>query len=284
MSKQTVPDLKELFKQAAEIAAQVPERMQEAAFNRAIDLLTGPGEDSNKSTPKTKVKKNSRATQQSSPTPKNDSPAVDLVEIIDSTQHPGVLSAKKVLDRALMVLQIALNEHEIDGLTPTEISTVLTDKFRVSTTSAAVRMALGDVTNLVNRLPRGKGFAYRIMGPGEEYLAHLGEGESSSPARRAKTKTKSKRATKERATSKASAKSRAKSKTSVGPKATIVSLIDSGYFSQARTGPEIKTYLKNKRGLNFETDQLRMTLLRLVREDKLDRDENPDGSYEYKQS
>lgn len=33
-------DLKEIFKQAAEIAQQVPENMQEAAFNRALDLLT----------------------------------------------------------------------------------------------------------------------------------------------------------------------------------------------------------------------------------------------------
>ena len=41
MAKQTVVDLKELFKQAAEIAQQVPDKMQEAAFNRAVDLLTG---------------------------------------------------------------------------------------------------------------------------------------------------------------------------------------------------------------------------------------------------
>ncbi len=33
-------DLKEIFKQAAEIAQQVPENMQEAAFNRVLDLLT----------------------------------------------------------------------------------------------------------------------------------------------------------------------------------------------------------------------------------------------------
>jgi hypothetical protein len=40
----TVPDLKELFKQASEIAQQVPANMQEAAFNRALDLLTGGAE------------------------------------------------------------------------------------------------------------------------------------------------------------------------------------------------------------------------------------------------
>lgn len=40
MGKRKDTDLKELFKQAAEIAKQVPDSMQEAAFNRAIDLLT----------------------------------------------------------------------------------------------------------------------------------------------------------------------------------------------------------------------------------------------------
>jgi hypothetical protein len=35
-----VEDLKQVFKQAAEIAQQVPENMQEAAFNRALNLLT----------------------------------------------------------------------------------------------------------------------------------------------------------------------------------------------------------------------------------------------------
>ncbi len=33
-------DLKDIFKQAAEIAQSVPENMQVAAFNRALDLLT----------------------------------------------------------------------------------------------------------------------------------------------------------------------------------------------------------------------------------------------------
>lgn len=282
MSKQTVPDLKELFKQAAEIAAQVPESMQEAAFNQAIDLLTGGGADSNNETPKAKRAK-SRTTKQQRPTsPKDDPPAENLVEVIDSTQHPGVSSAKKVLDRALMVLQISLNEHGVDGLTPAEIATVLTDKFRVSTTSAAVRMAFSNATNLVNRLQRGKGFVYRIMGPGEEYLAHFDEDEKPSSLSKAKKKSKSQKPAKKKATSNAITRAKSKANTKVGPKTAIGSLIDSGFFSQVKTGPEIKTHLKNKRGLNFEIDQLRVALLRLVREEKLERDENADGSYEYK--
>ena len=99
---------------------------------------------------------------------------------IDFTQHPGVMSAKKVLDRALMILQIALNDHGIDGLMPSEIAKILTDKFRVSTTKNAVSMALGNATKLANRVSSGAGYGYRIMGPGEEYLAHQGENEEPS--------------------------------------------------------------------------------------------------------
>lgn len=288
MSKRTVPDLKELFKQASEIAQQVPESMQEAAFNRAIDLLTGsenPKTDSNQTATNrtSKIKTTKKKTVSESA-----SSADDLIAAIDSTQHPGVLSAGKVLDRSLMVLQIALNEHDIDGLTPAEISAVLTDKFRVSTTSAAVRMALGDATNLVNRVPRGKGYAYRIMGPGEEYLVHLDNTDNntskSNVKRRTTKKSKAASTSKAKTTKKKTTKKKSASKKgagATGPKAAITSLIDSGYFDTSRTGPEIQQYLKTKRGLTYDTDPLRMALLRLVRDLKLERDENDEGNYEY---
>ena len=35
VTSKTIPDMKEIFRQAAEIAQQVPESMQVAAFNRA---------------------------------------------------------------------------------------------------------------------------------------------------------------------------------------------------------------------------------------------------------
>lgn len=286
MSNRTVPDLKELFKQASEIAQQVPESMQEAAFNRAIDLLTGNSEAEPitpaKATKTTKAKR--KPVKQK--TAEEDEDTENLLSAIDSTQHPGITSSTKVLDRSLMVLHIALRDHGIDGLMPSQIADVLTEKFRISTRSAVVSNALGLAASLVNRISNGPGFIYKIMGPGEEYLAHLGEGENSTPAPKPKKAAKQKKTAKKKTASKAStkAKSKNKSKTKIGPKAAIGSLIDSGYFSQGRTGPEIKTHLKNKRGLNFETTQLRMALLRLVREEKLDRDENADGNYEYKQS
>jgi hypothetical protein len=68
MASKELSDLKEIFKQAAEIAEQVPENMQEAAFNRALSLLTGesngseevtasPANKKKKATPKKKAKK-----------------------------------------------------------------------------------------------------------------------------------------------------------------------------------------------------------------------------------
>jgi hypothetical protein len=197
-----------------------------------------------------------------------------------------------------MVLQIALQDHQVDGLTPSEIAKLLTEKFRLSTTRAAVSMALGKATTLVNRISNGSGFLYRIMGPGEEYLAHLDQsGDSAITAKPTKTKkkhtvkstamepsTKGRQGPKEPLT-KASVKvsgPKPQPKNGVSPKAAIVGLIESGFFSQPKTGPEVQAHLKNKRGLNFETSHLRMTMLRMLRDQQLERDENAEGQYEYK--
>ncbi|MEZ5542819.1 MAG: hypothetical protein R3F42_12370 [Pseudomonadota bacterium] len=293
MGKKTVPDLKELFKQASEIAQQVPESMQEAAFNRAIDLLTGGAESAPQAEqPSTQTVKEKKAAKKSTQPEREDSSLDDLVSAIDSTQHPGVTSATKVLDRSLMILQIALTDHDKDGLTPSEIAKILTEKFRVGTTRAAVSMALGNATTLVNRVKDGPGYKYRIMAPGDEYLAHLDEPDSVSPSS-AKKSRKKKVTTKSATTKKQSSKKKSKTsnksnvsqpkKSAIGPKAAVSTLMESGYFSTARTGPEVQAYLKSKRGFHFGTDQLRLAMLRLVREEKLERDENDDGQYEYKQ-
>ncbi len=71
-------------------------------------------------------------------------------------------------------------------------------------------------------------------------------------------------------------------KNGTGPKSAIIKLIGSGFFSTGRTAPDVKAELKNKRGFNFGTDQLRLVMLRLVREENLERNENAEGQYEYK--
>ncbi len=290
----TVPDLKELFKQASEIAQQVPANMQEAAFNRALDLLTsnvervGPG--TSPALP--------RGVPKRQPAPQLDAGATEtLLNQIDSTQHPGVTSATKILDRALMVLKIALDEHDIDGLAPSAIAKVLTDKFRVSTEGGAVSMALGRATTLVNRVPgSGGGFIYRIMAPGNEYLVSLASPGAAKDARRSRAyrppnrgrangkgqPTEAKVVAPTAAQPVKQPRAARRSSGTPGPKAAVMSLIGAGFFNAGKTGQDVQAHLKTKRGFSFEPDQLRVALLRLVRDQALDREPNSDGDYEYK--
>lgn len=303
MTKQTVPDLKELFKQAAEIAKQVPDSMQVAAFNRAVDLLTG-GAAAPPPAPARTPRRVSRASGKTTDLAEAGTSVAELIEQIDSTQHPGVRTSANVLDRALMILQIARTELQVDGLGSSTIAQILTDKFRVNTTDSGVRMALSRATHLVNRVPRGKGFIYRIMGPGEDHLSHLNEAEprgSATPRppkpRTSHGKSRGGKKGKQEAASPAPKSSNASASASrkkgtaarvkkaaktLGTKAAIMELIQSGYFATARTGPEVKDHLRTKRGFDFGVTQLQVAMLRLVRESMLERDPNADGNYEYK--
>jgi hypothetical protein len=292
MSKRTIPDLKELFKQASEIAQQVPESMQEAAFNRAIDLLAGGGKEKSAGESSGSNKESNRQTPKKTEGEEGHQSENDLLSVIDSTQHPGVASASKVIDRALMVLQIALNDHGVDGLTAGEVAEILTEKFRVTSPKNSVRMALRRAPTLVNRVTSDSGHRYRIMAPGEEYLAHLGESEAvASPTKKRSKKTSKPKTKKARKKARKKAKkvskrggNKTRTRASIGPKAAIVSLIESGFFSKSRTGSEVQARLKNKRGFTFGIEQLRLVLLRLVRDERLDRDENAEGQYEYTKS
>jgi hypothetical protein len=302
-AKPTVPDLKAIFAQASEIARQVPKNMQEAAFNRAVDLLTSTHQPAEHK-PSEKRTKGNRKSRAIAPANEKASLIDQLLGAIDSTQHPGVTSSNSVLDRALMILQIALNDHNVDGLTPPEIATILTDKFRIRTSRNAVAMALGGATNFVNRTPSGHGFSYRIMAPGEKHLAGLNVHDTSlvvaSKPRKRSFRARRKAATPQKVLpsdesssdsslvakhkkNKAASRNTAASSSTpkAGPKAAILGLVASGFFSKPRTGPEVQEFLKNKRGFKFGIDQIRLVMLRLVRDDKLNRDQNAKGQYEY---
>lgn len=272
--------------------------MHEAAFNRALDFLTDSPNSTNmgihSSNPVKKLRQSSYKRSSG-----DGGPVVDqLLREIDSTQHPGLTSTLKVLDRSLMVLEIALTDHHVDGLTPVEISRILTEKFRIGTTDAAVNMAIGKETNLVNRVPEGKGYRYKIMGPGQEYLKKLSQ-EDSIPTSRLQRKRKPSRRReegeptdhkpaiikndgKEKEHPKGTRKS--SSSVKVGVKAALLELLNSGFFSEGRTSADVQTYLSKRRGLSFGIAQLRLAMLRLVREQKLERDEDQGGNYEYKES
>lgn len=131
-----------------------------------------------------------------------------------------------------MVLQIALRDHDIDGLTPGDIAGVLTEKFRISTRNAAVSNALGLATTLVNRTQQGAGYLYKIMGAGEEHLAHYNQNpnEKTPAARKGNSAKKAPKAKKAKAKSSApNAKTKATTTSKVSPTNAIKDLIDGGF-------------------------------------------------------
>jgi hypothetical protein len=159
-------------------------------------------------------------------------------------------------------------------------------------------MALRDASDLVDRVKEGRGYRYRIMGPGEEHLDHLTSGDVASdergrPKPRQRNQTRPSKSTEKEARSttaktahapSSKGTSRKRKPSTLGPKAAVTSLIESGFFKKNKTGPAVKDYLRKKRGFDFGTDQLLMAMLRLVRDGKLERDEGEDGQYEYKQT
>jgi len=295
MSNQSKPDLKEIFKQAAEIAAQVPESMQAAAFDKAVDLLTRSDEPQIE---QQESRTGGKQPKKQTPVSKEQAakPLDQLLHSIDSTQYPEIGAAGKVLDRSLMVLKLALEDHEVDGLKTGDISKVLTDKFRIGTSSNAVNMALSSASDLVNRVPVGQGFIYRIMEPGLRYLREMPADQdgTTKPIRKSTSHRKRKpkatdsseknadKVDKQKGVSKKSSAKKTKSTQKIGPKVAVQSLIDSGFLSVPRTGPEIQAELSKKRGLNFDITAIRVALLRLLRDQKIERDENKEGQYEYR--
>ena len=283
MSSRTVPDLKGLIKQASEIAQQDPENLQEAAFNKAFDLLTGnaPLDPAAAHTPLEPKGKKKMSTKTA---PKVEESTDKLLSTINSTDHPGVMSATKVLDQALLVLQIAFKDHGVDGLTASQVVKILKDKFRISTTVPAARMALKRATTLVDRVRDGQSFLYKIMAPGETYLAHLGE-TKDSPIPKTKKKTSNKRTAKKASSSKPNdipPKSKKKTVTTgTGSLAILTKLIEGNFFSTPKTINDIIKHCDAALARKFKANEFSGRLARMTRSGKLTRKKNRDKQYEY---
>lgn len=73
-----------------------------------------------------------------------------------------------------------------------------------------------------------------------------------------------------------------KSSGGLAPKSAVNSLIESGFFATGKTRAEVQAHLRTTRGYNIGGDQLGVAMLRLVRDEVLERTENEDGQYEFK--
>src|ERR1039458_4768255 len=258
----------EITKQAAEIAAAVPEHLQEAAFNRAFDALSENGEPQepvHRREPSTGGRRGKRA--RASTKPESDGGSSDptsvLISSLRRTDHPEIAGASRSLDRALYLLRIAERDHGIDGLTASQIAKVLTDKFRHRISAQAIRQALnGAGSGYVDFTPQAKGAAiYRLMAPGEAYLDDLTKGGADAQGKTGnastpKPKLRPRRTPTKQKAAKATEKVSSGKRSGRGPKGLIEELIAENFLAEPKTIGDIQEQLRHKKGVQLKATDL----------------------------
>jgi hypothetical protein len=281
-------ELGDLFKQAAEIAQQVPEALRETAFSRALDALLAPALPGT-STPTVRrppgvpevapvIPQKGRAGQSASTT--------KLLEVLDRTEMAALLRGRKVLDRSLLLLQAA-GHHDIGALTVSDIADVLTIKFREPTKPSAVRMALDRSPSYTDRRPNAGTFLYSLMASGEAYLDSLTSSalpsatKVSNRRRAGGAKSRPAKGAALRRPSPVRSKGRRPSERP-GPKAALELLQAEGFFANARTMTDILSHLKESKTYVYKTSDMTATLQRAVRQGALTRSRNAEAQFQYK--
>lgn len=290
-------DLEKSFLEAAEIAKKLPKNLQEAGFNRAVDQLLG---KSGSTATGGRRSRGSGRTSKGREAEAERSNVAQLLDAIDRTAHPDVGATSRVADRALKVLQLADQNHGVNGLTAGEIATILSRKFRLPTKENSVLKALERETDTVDvRGGAGASRVFHIMAPGDAYLERLRSGEEGGRRRRATGATRARKAstkkpgirrkkgTAKQMEPKETAKKKASGKKVAGrpgPKAAIGQLLQAGFFRSARTISSIQEELQHRRGHSYSVQELSPALVRSIRDESLARERNSDGQYEYSEA
>jgi hypothetical protein len=124
--------IKKKFKQAAEIARTVPKDFQEAAFNRALDLLLDA----------------------------NDSAAARPREGLLAAAAPA-----EVLDRSMEALQFAARTLNRDSLTAQQIAALVAAQFGLAVSKEVVALALAGAGSAVRIVRSGGITLYKLVVP-----------------------------------------------------------------------------------------------------------------------
>lgn len=281
-------ELKEVFKKAAEIAKAVPEALQQAAFNRALDVLMEQPNNIN-SKPNSRLhatvrnKSSRHAPQEQKAHAEDGDPTTRLLYSIDRTSYPQILNSTRVLERALALLRAARDDFNTDGLGCAAIAKILTEKFRLRATRQAVQQALDAAGDKVDRviLSKGKNY-YRIMLPGERYLdspESMNHSQMVNKRRSAKAKPKTHDSNRQREPKSAKPK-HASSKVSI--KSMLLKLMEEGFFDEPKRIGIVREHLQHKKGFDIKITTLSPCFTRMLRDDVLDRTRASDGQYEYK--
>lgn len=294
-------DIEERFARAALIASKLPTNLQEAAFLRALDEL---GEKADPSAHGTRRPGTTSRTPRKAihVTAVKEGIEVDPVRLFGEMHGdaaPEINGVSGSLAHSLALLLVAKREFDIDGLTSPQIAAILTDKFRHRYSRQAITQALDRAGRLVDRRTGGRAVTYRLMRAGEDWLATqkgtvTTEGTIKKRTKRKRTKqggpvadASVHESTADHAAAKpdvARQRPAKRSTTRPGPKASLQSLIDKGFFKEPQTMATLRAHLLTNFAREYSLNDLAPALVRLLREGKLERTKADGGSYEYTQS
>ena len=268
----------DLIEKASRAASHAPEHLQQIAFSKAFDLLSGARKEEQEvgvRTGRQGVSKEAHEVQDTL-----------TLEDLDRTRHSVITHGRSALENAMLLLRAAKDDLYIDGLSASDIAKTLTEEFRCSVSRRAVGNALNGAGRLVNRRKEGNTILFRLMAPGYEELDRIlaGGRASSAEGRGITSKPKSEARGKPEAKRRGTGKAKSTRARSYGPGAAVKTLVQSGYFKEPRTIGEIATELKDNRGRKFKSNELSPVLLRQVQSGSLVRERNADNQYEYKQA
>jgi hypothetical protein len=245
-----------------------------------------------------------------------------LLSALDRTIHPEIRSGRPVIDLALLVLRAAgdcgqewptareiarvLREKFRLRVPDSSIRTALGGagrfvdrrpfgtgfEYRLMDDGARYLESLGDINDSNSqpkaRFPRGRRHRVVSMGlrstRGHAVAADMGEGASGETSRDANEPNAEEQTDvmQSNDTSRPPTRARSRRNGRIGPKAALEQLLNSGYFDQPRSLGEIIAYIQERRALTFSRTDMSPALIRLLREEKLERDRNADNQYQYK--
>jgi hypothetical protein len=234
--------MKRMFKEAADIAKSVPPEFREAAFNRALDMLSGERKAAAGTTP--------------GPQPAEEKAA-----------RKGFFGGVPdfIIDRCMDAVSFATGRLGRDAVSADEVADILTERFGIPATRDMVVRAMMAAGQMVVTVRDGGRVLYRVVRPEQE-----GEAPPPPPPKKPKrrTTTRKKTAAKKKKTVEAT------------PSQIVSDLIALGFFTTARTTTDVVVYLE-KKGLEFTARQLTPVMLRLMRAGMLGRKKSDAGEYAY---
>jgi len=284
-------ELADLFERAAAITSKVPESMHNSAFPEALRALgvnrdVGSRAGFDDVVPPDKRQRPPKPRSATAVSDKSDN-RIDVMLHMNRSEASQVDNETDAMGKVLAILEIAHRDFGMDGLTVSELHTILTTKFRYKISPRGVRHALDRGGPMVDLFPQGKLTYFRMMDAGEAYLrTPVDQRDTATPLAVRKTKKAKKKPVS--TTSSTSRTSGSTNKTNgsarrvtSSPSSAIQDLITDGWLSTPRTISAIRDHLEHKRGRKYGVNELSTPLVRMLRNNVLDREKNGEGQYEY---